>query len=491
MNDLRELNGHPLRVLRAQHNLTLEELARETGVAAATISRAENGHLVSAAVRRLLCKYFNKTSQELGLLGRGKDLSLDPVPPQPTLSSPELPTITPPLVEKKEAPTIIITHAHPFDILNEQVEHSLQQQLGAWLALEACQLGQLFDANWTIEGILASLRVVLQGVQGMPKISRRKLLELGGAAAMSGITLPSSNHVTEEERVQLCEALNASVAEGWKLFHRVENTQVLAIGQAQLHLVKQVDSIINPRVRSSLYAPIYMLIGSSLHFQSRYDEALRMHISAHIAAMEAGKLWLTCQSLICQANSQQGLGQHHEAMQTIEAALRLIEYQIDEQYIRAKAHLLACWADNAMTIGDNYAAQKKLGESEMYLDQILPNEEFDRTSWLHFSGKYALMTGDAETALQYYEQALALLPPDWIVQQIFILIPMMVAYTCQHNRSASLHTAQKALSALKKLNAPTMNRQFVESMNQSLYTTFSENEEVRTFVEDVKRQVSI
>src|SRR6266700_2605822 len=125
-SDLRELNGHPLRVLRAQHNLTWEELSQETGVAPATISRAENGYLVSPAVRKILCQYFNKTSQELGLLGRGKDLPPDSVSAQPTLTAPEQsPTIVPPpLVEKKETPVIIVARNQTLDILNEHSEHT-------------------------------------------------------------------------------------------------------------------------------------------------------------------------------------------------------------------------------------------------------------------------------------------------------------------------------------------------------------------------------
>ena len=68
MDEAQAMNGHPLRVLRCQYDLSIAELARETGLSGATISRAENGQQINADSRRLLVKFFGKTSSELGLL---------------------------------------------------------------------------------------------------------------------------------------------------------------------------------------------------------------------------------------------------------------------------------------------------------------------------------------------------------------------------------------------------------------------------------------
>lgn len=68
---MRELRVHPLRLARIQQDLTQEELAEATKLGLSTIRRAEQGFPINAKSRRLLCAYFGKTSQELGLFERG------------------------------------------------------------------------------------------------------------------------------------------------------------------------------------------------------------------------------------------------------------------------------------------------------------------------------------------------------------------------------------------------------------------------------------
>jgi transcriptional regulator with XRE-family HTH domain len=61
--------AHPLRVLRMrQHRLSLNELAKKTGVSRRTILRAEQGASVRPDTARLLCEYFGKSADELGVL---------------------------------------------------------------------------------------------------------------------------------------------------------------------------------------------------------------------------------------------------------------------------------------------------------------------------------------------------------------------------------------------------------------------------------------
>ncbi len=68
------LNGHPLRVLRTQLDLSQKDLATKVGVSEATIIRAENGHRLSPKVRHLLCDYLGRTSEELGIMGRKREV---------------------------------------------------------------------------------------------------------------------------------------------------------------------------------------------------------------------------------------------------------------------------------------------------------------------------------------------------------------------------------------------------------------------------------
>jgi len=76
------MNGHPLRVLRTQLDLSQKDFATKVGVSEATILRAENGHRLSPKVRRQLCDRLGKTSEELGLMGRKREV-LRPASPPP------------------------------------------------------------------------------------------------------------------------------------------------------------------------------------------------------------------------------------------------------------------------------------------------------------------------------------------------------------------------------------------------------------------------
>lgn len=64
---------HPLRAKREAHNLTREQLAQEMmargiGIGPATIKRAEHWEPIGPDSRRRLCKFFECSSKELGLV---------------------------------------------------------------------------------------------------------------------------------------------------------------------------------------------------------------------------------------------------------------------------------------------------------------------------------------------------------------------------------------------------------------------------------------
>ena len=59
---------HPLRRLRDSLNMSIDDLAAASGVSARTILRAEQGKTLYPGSRKLLCEYFKKTPEELGLL---------------------------------------------------------------------------------------------------------------------------------------------------------------------------------------------------------------------------------------------------------------------------------------------------------------------------------------------------------------------------------------------------------------------------------------
>ena len=424
--------------------------------------------------RQKLCELYGKNAQELGFLdavvpddSQGESLHIQPA------SS----------IQHHAAQSVDLLSSFSEDVTSDQ-------QSGVWLAFSTQNLTPLFDAGWTPHMILEALHVLLPGVHAMSQISRRafghQMLQLGATAFLSGIPLPTGKHVSAEEKMQLCQTLGESIAAGWKLFHTASNTLVLAIGQAELALVQQAHVALYPHDRALFYSSVYNLIGITQHLRGQNEEALQAHTNAHIAALGAGDPLPVAQSLICQADTYRDLGQHTNAIQCIEEGLRTLGHQ-DQEHMRARAHLLSCWADNAMTMQEFTLAQHKLEEAEPYLVSIGQKEEFDRASWLQLVGKCALMSGDYMTALRYYEEVQAELPAHWIVRQVLVLLPMMVAYACKRDRDASLATAKKAVANLQVLNAPGFNKQFAESVRRGLLDSFPGDKYVQEFLNDTQQ----
>ena len=400
---------------------------------------------------------------------------IEPLPPLQGVASRGQPVAAVPLPSSSQ----------PIDLLDEAPGGSSEQALGAWLAAGAADLSALCAEGWSLEEVLSSLQVVLKGVQAMPNVSRRKLLQLGAAAMLSSVAVPEGKHLSAEERSRLHSALGESIAAGWKLFHTSSMPQVLAVGQAQLYLVQQSHNDLYSSVRPLFYSGIYSLTGAALYFQGQYEESLRAHNSAYIAALEAGDNWSVAQSKSWQAYVLQALDQYAEAIQAIEAALRLLMHRTDEAYIRLRGHLLASWAENAAMVQDKTTVQEKLEASAELADQIGVNEEFDRTRWLQQAGNCALKAKDYTTAINHFELALAQLPPNWVVRHAITLIPLAVAYARRRERDASIAVAGKAMPVIEAMHAPVINRLFVNYINRDLLELFPRDTKVQAFVNDI------
>lgn len=483
---------HPLRIARVELGLTQEELAQEIGLGISTVRRAEQWFPLNIKTQRILCDFFKQSPKELGLHGRGwTQGDGKAIAPQQTALRPSqhLPAVIAPLSSLyKAAPSPQYTPVQAIDLLAAQPNIVTDEHAGAWLALGTSYLAQLFDEGWSLENILDSLRVVMQGAQGIPAITRRKLLQLSSAAMVSGITLPTSEHVPEEERARVTNVLSKSITDGWRLFQtsKLNIPQITSVAQTQLIVIKQAEHLIKPIDSSLILSGVYRIIGTGLLFQGHYYESLKYHQSAHIAALESNDLSSTIQGLLCMANSHHNLKQYADATQTIEMAFRLSEHQTDVISIQSKAHILGCWADNAMLQGERVLAQKKLNEATAYLDQISPNEEFDRASWLSLHGKCAFMARDYATAIHYYEKALLEILPNWNVGKILTLIPLIVAYACKGERDRGLVTAQNTLEVLQMLNSSVMNRLFLDSVEHALLATFPNDKKIQTFLTDTQ-----
>ena len=349
-------------------------------------------------------------------------------------------------------------------------------------------LGKDGRLNTTFDVLRILIESEEEGTQDMAQLSRRQLLELGIAALISRLAQLDKKGVTVIDREELGWVLGKGIADGWKLFLTTANAEVLAVSQFQLALLHQAHPLLYPSIRSYLYAGAYGLVGLALHHQERNEEALHAYHHAHLAAVATGDPWYIAQSLICQADTYLVLGMYAEALHVIEEALLGLG-EIDEEHRRARAHLLGCWANVAMTTGDYSLAQQKLDESAVYLEHLSANEEFDRGSWLNLAGKYAFVIGKYPMAIGYFEQALAEASADWMIHRVFALLPMMASYACEGNHDACIATAETALSALGVLNAPSMNRIFTTT-TQEILKVFPNNAHLRSLMIDAQHALT-
>ena len=357
------------------------------------------------------------------------------------------------------------------------------------------QMLSLLGRGWLQDTSLDVLRALLgpeeEGSQSMAQLSRRQLLELGIAALLSRLAQLDNKRISVAEREVLSRALSESVATSWKLFHRVGNAEVLAVGQAQLTLLHQAHALVYPTSLPYLYTGTYGLIGIALHFQERDEEALQTYHQGYLAALAAGDSWYVVQNLICQADSYHALRQYGMAIQTIEEAMRVIAKSTNEDatIARARAHLLSCWADNAMMLHDDRTTQEKLDLAESYLNSSTSNEEFDRAAWLLIAGKYALNTRDYAAAKNCFEEALRELPEGWLLRRAMSATGLAMAYARIGERNATLTVAKDLISPIKLIDAPMTNRWFTEYLRQDLLGVFPTDREVQAFVTDTYQQL--
>lgn len=474
--------AHPLRMARYRQNMTIEQLAEAAQVGASTVWRAEHAYPINAESRRRLCAFLGITSEELGLVVDRREK--DALASGPFVNSAAR-SYVPPSARTLPLP---VGFQPVHESLYQQAKGFSEENIGIWLACTGSDLAALFDAGWTLESVLDSLRVVLQGVQGMTAPVRHLLFQAAGAAMMSQAPLPTEKHLSPKERARLCDALRKSVAEGWQLFHTARPAHVLVVAQAQLYLLQQTHVFIEHDLRCSLYAALYDLIGAALLFQGHYTAAQRVYEKAYIAALEGGDIWNIAQSLNWQSVAANGDGHYAQAIRSIEAALRLLTDKHEEEFLRLKAHLLANWAYNASLLQDQVGMQEKLESSAGFLEGLGPHEEFDPARWHQISGSCLLILGKYPAAINHLEQSLAELPPQWLARHILTLAPLAEAYAHQHERDASIATAEHMARLLSAADSKMLNRRFLE-YQQILSKTFPRDPRVRAFIASMRRRL--
>lgn len=388
------------------------------------------------------------------------------------------------------ASPIILSHLSTAPLHLTPSEVPSHNQMGTWLALETCQIGQLYELGWSTENILSTLKVLLQSVEGMPKITRCKLLELSGAAMVSSITLPMDERISEEERAQLCGALGKSIGESWKLFNSINTPQFLIIGQTHLYMLQQVHSLILPDARPYLYSPVYRMIGAALFFSARYKEALHAHEQAYLTALEAGDSWNMAESLSWQAGVWKACGQHEKSIQLTQSALRLLSEQDSMHSRSAQARFLAHWAESEALLQRANIADEKLQASAELLSQLELNMEFDTSTWYYYKGACAFYLHKMEQANVYFELAGQGHHTSWTLQRANTVLMQVEAYLHMKDWQSSFVKAKHVYPLIITLDSPLLSYAF-RGYVQELCKQAPEDKKIVSFAEDVQKQLHL
>lgn len=353
-----------------------------------------------------------------------------------------------------------------------------EQQLGMWLLQYA---DYICREQYPLDAMTEAIRIILPVVEVIQMITRRQFL-FGSPALLGSFPVLTEKLVSKEESMRLHYEISKSICVAWQLFHSVSSTQTLAVGQALLALTQQMHTFLPSSGRGYLYGGAYGLIGIALHFQERHEEALQARQSSYIANLSIGIPHYVISCLISLADTYNALGNYQQAICHLTEAYNIVKKPYDETSIRLLAHLLTCWADNALMLQDYRVAQKKLEEAEIYLDSLLPNEDFDKAAWLLLVGKYGLVTKNYSTALSSFEKALDELPERWILRHVMTAIGQAKAYARMRERDSTLAVAERLIPMLKTVDAQMTTRWFSEYLYGDLQEAFPKDEVVKRFI---------
>lgn len=370
------------------------------------------------------------------------------------------------------------------DFLSDGTEHTLDEQMSAWLTLGANHLSMLLDAGWSSEQVLDSLLVVLQGLQGLTKINRRKLLELGTAALVSKIPLSSSGQIIESERLRITEALGKSIGDGWKLFHKTNTDSLFAIAESQLFMMQQVHTLLFPSIRCMFYSSIYRLKGAALFFLARYAEAMKAFEQAYIAGLESNDPWNMAESLCWQGGVWKACSMQDKAIQTTEAALRLTCVH-EERSLPLRARLLAHWAESAALLHQSNIMMEKLEAAANLLKCLETNDEFDYPTWQQYQAICHYYNGDIAVADRYFQQTLEVMKPGWILQKGYTLLLQAQTRLKMGEIDRSIATAHDALPFITTINSPLINRGLMDYALELM--RFSDNVNFQSFAKETQQ----
>ena len=317
---------HPLRIMRCQHNLTIVELAEEANVGASTIWRAEHHYSINAESRRRLCAFFDMAPQDLGLLSCAKQsLTFEQ---KRAIPYPFVEPCPPVYVAEKIPVAQLLTLSEGTDARQFVTQH--EQSVTASV-LETNGLVALLDANWTLDTLLDTLRIVFRGIQLLPSRLQRTLL-LGMLTRTDTIPSSDNRQPSDEECSQVTEALSASIAQSQQFCRTASLIQVLIIGQGLFYLLRQTQNFLSYESYHGFHESVTNLMRSALSFQESSASRKQIAKKAEQGSEESFAIWQQAQNLSWKAAATNANGKQSEAIQFIETALRFLEGQEEKDY---------------------------------------------------------------------------------------------------------------------------------------------------------------
>jgi tetratricopeptide (TPR) repeat protein len=236
---------------------------------------------------------------------------------------------------------------------------------------------------------------------------------------------------------------------------------------------------------------VYRLLGAALHFQGRYEQAHQAHEKAYLAALEGADAWNMAQSRGWQAYGESARGNYPQALQTTDAALRLVSQHMDTESIRLRARLLAFSAESAAHLGEEAEVQRRLAASEELLEYLPgPHEEFDQVSWFQQAGVCALSLEHYDVAVAQLQQALDGLPAQWTLRTVSTALPLARALMRTKELDRALMLVDKTIPTVKASQSPVLVKEFTDYLQSELLATYSDDQRCQTFVAQAQRQLA-
>ena len=338
---------------------------------------------------------------------------------------------------------------------------------------------------------LNAVRVVLEGVQGLPAITRRKLLQLSGATSVISIALLTGEHVSisEEKKERLTQTLGKSIVDGWKLFHTTSTDVLFTVAEAQLFLMQQVHALLIPSVRCMFYASLYRLKGAALFFLARYNEAMKAFDQSYIAGLEANDPWTMAESLSWQGGVWKARGMQDKAIQTTEAALRLTYGYEEEKSLPLRARLFAHWAESAALLHQSSVMREKLEASGDLLKCLETNDEFDYPTWKQYRAVCNFYIGEVAAADRYFQQALEEMKPDWILQKGYTLLLQAQARLKMGEVERSITAARASLPFIARIDSPLINRGLMDYVQEVICLSNNPDTPIQAFAAETQQLI--